>query len=1056
MAVVVDIIGKVLDKKYLIQKILGQGGMGAVYQATHIGTRRPVALKIIMPRFMNEVEFVERFKREARASGQLIHPHVVNVTDFGFAAIGSEQVAYLVMEYLKGQTLAELLTSYPQLPLKTTVEIVEQVCLAIQEAHHRGIVHRDLKPENIFLQDDGRGGFLVKVLDFGIAKLNERELLPSSEPDPHTTETQSLVDNTLAGGSLPQVTEKTEMWVGQVEEATPYLMEMTRYQGSLAPNETLVRGADGNSGPDDQQTGQFASPSGSKLAEPTLNFSHPPSGQNLSSPQQTLNSLSAPVPPQSVPSGNTIDLSSKIFTPGRSGDGPDLSQSNQDSLHEPTTLKFPESDTMGLGSVDTPSNHGGSTPLPVEPASIALNKETDLVTFAGTVLGTPMYMSPEQCQGIAIDHRSDLYSLGVILYRMLTGEPPFTGNFTFLMKQHIEDEPPNPCEKNTGLSAALAEVMLSALRKDPAQRPPSAQAFAVALRANAEGEEPLFKEAGDLYRTNFWSFFPISLVIHAPYAVLNGLIFLIWLALSQPGGARSLGALQFFHSTSWIVTATIVFFAGVVNFAAFQPVVNSLQSVPDRPVSIVPTIKNFFAILPKLATTAFFCATTILRGLATGFRCGIRTVTCTALFAPIVSSENIAGPLALDRSTQLVNRFRPAMIAIQLRYLLVGIFAVLLAPIAFVLSGIFFSLVGETNFEIVIGRPGAVASSVVVSVVFVVFPWLVISLIEPFLATAAALLYTKLRQMGGERVELSIRAEDAQLTETRRTSMFRKPVFLAMVGLAGLFFAWMATRDRLLIFAAGSDLTTMVETLVVVGANPNASVKTQLLSEYETTPLIEAIGTDDSALVRLMLDAGADVNRPNKFGWTPLMEVVENEKSELVELFLSRGAKVNVQQNYGWTPLMKAAEKSNIELIELLLKFKADPNLVTSSGRTALMISIDRGNLYAARVLIDRGTNLNLFDEDGWSPFLLSIDRGDPLMVKLFLEHGLDINQKDPDGRTALHIAASRGYTEVVRELLEVGANPDIQFGGKTALQLAQERNRDAVVKILMEKSVKN
>ncbi|HNC45196.1 MAG TPA: serine/threonine-protein kinase, partial [Acidobacteriota bacterium] len=156
MAVVVDIIGKVLDKKYLIQKILGQGGMGAVYQATHIGTRRPVALKIIMPRFMNEVEFVERFKREARASGQLIHPHVVNVTDFGFAAIGSEQVAYLVMEYLKGQTLAELLASYPQLPLKTTVEIVEQVCLAIQEAHHRGIVHRDLKPENIFLQDDGR------------------------------------------------------------------------------------------------------------------------------------------------------------------------------------------------------------------------------------------------------------------------------------------------------------------------------------------------------------------------------------------------------------------------------------------------------------------------------------------------------------------------------------------------------------------------------------------------------------------------------------------------------------------------------------------------------------------------------------------------------------------------------------------------------------------------------------------------------------------------------------------------------------------------------------
>ncbi|HNC46175.1 MAG TPA: ankyrin repeat domain-containing protein, partial [Acidobacteriota bacterium] len=394
------------------------------------------------------------------------------------------------------------------------------------------------------------------------------------------------------------------------------------------------------------------------------------------------------------------------------------------------------------------------------------------------------------------------------------------------------------------------------------------------------------------------------------------------------------------------MTATIVFFAGVVNFAAFQPVVNSLQSVPDRSVSIVSTIKNFFAILPKLATTAFFCAIAILRGLATGFRCGIRTVTCTALFALIVSSENISGQLALERSTQLVNRFRPAMIAIQLRYLLVGIFAVLVAPIAFVASGVFFSLVGETNFEIVIGRPGAVASSVVVSAVFVLFPWLVISLIEPFLATAAALLYTKLRQMGGERVELSIRAEDAQLTETRRTSMFRKPVVVAMVGLVGLFFTWMATRDRLLIFAAGSDLTTMVETLVVVGANPNASVKTQLLSEYETTPLIEAIGTEDPALIKLLLDAGADVNRPNKFGWTPLMQVVKDEKEELVELFLSRGAKVNTQHNYGGTPLMQAAEKSNIDLIDLLLQFRADPNLVNSGGRTALMISIDRGNLY--------------------------------------------------------------------------------------------------------------
>src|SRR2546423_250720 len=100
-----EFIGHVLDDKYRIEKPLGEGGMGAVFLATHIGTGRPVALKIISPQFMSNEEFVERFKREAKAAGLLRHPNVVDVTDFGFACCGSEQVAYLVMEYLDGATL---------------------------------------------------------------------------------------------------------------------------------------------------------------------------------------------------------------------------------------------------------------------------------------------------------------------------------------------------------------------------------------------------------------------------------------------------------------------------------------------------------------------------------------------------------------------------------------------------------------------------------------------------------------------------------------------------------------------------------------------------------------------------------------------------------------------------------------------------------------------------------------------------------------------------------------------------------------------------------------
>src|SRR5437762_4712404 len=93
-------VGQILDDKYRLERLLGQGGMGAVYLATHLGTDRYVALKLISPQFMRNNEFVERFKREARAAGRLRHPNVVDVTDFGFARVQEGQVAYLVMEYL--------------------------------------------------------------------------------------------------------------------------------------------------------------------------------------------------------------------------------------------------------------------------------------------------------------------------------------------------------------------------------------------------------------------------------------------------------------------------------------------------------------------------------------------------------------------------------------------------------------------------------------------------------------------------------------------------------------------------------------------------------------------------------------------------------------------------------------------------------------------------------------------------------------------------------------------------------------------------------------------
>src|SRR5258708_23079133 len=128
-------LGQTLDEKYRLERLLGQGGMGAVYLATHLGTERYVALKLIAPQFMRNPEFVERFKREARAAGRLRHPNVVDVTDFGFSEAGTDRVAYLVMEHLDGCTLSDVLAEEDRLPLYCPVDILEHVCSALPAPH---------------------------------------------------------------------------------------------------------------------------------------------------------------------------------------------------------------------------------------------------------------------------------------------------------------------------------------------------------------------------------------------------------------------------------------------------------------------------------------------------------------------------------------------------------------------------------------------------------------------------------------------------------------------------------------------------------------------------------------------------------------------------------------------------------------------------------------------------------------------------------------------------------------------------------------------------------
>jgi len=165
-------IGETLDGKYRIDQQLGAGGMGNVYLATHLGTTRVVAVKVIAPRWAADPHFLARFQREAQACGRLRHPNIVNVTDFGIARTSGGLIPYLVMELLDGETLSAFLRANPRPALPLVADLLDQIGLALAQAHQQGIVHRDLKPDNIWLEPNGRGGYTVKVLDFGVAKMN--------------------------------------------------------------------------------------------------------------------------------------------------------------------------------------------------------------------------------------------------------------------------------------------------------------------------------------------------------------------------------------------------------------------------------------------------------------------------------------------------------------------------------------------------------------------------------------------------------------------------------------------------------------------------------------------------------------------------------------------------------------------------------------------------------------------------------------------------------------------------------------------------------------------
>lgn len=164
-----QIEGSIIDNKYIIDALMGEGGMGKVFRVKHLQLGKTFALKLLhFDRMEMEPTLIAKFKREAKTMATIDHPNVVMITDYGVA---SENYPYIVMEFIEGITLRKYLEQYGKLDEPEVIHIAKQICAGLHEAHKQGIIHRDLKPENIMLRRLDSGELIVRVLDFGIAKV---------------------------------------------------------------------------------------------------------------------------------------------------------------------------------------------------------------------------------------------------------------------------------------------------------------------------------------------------------------------------------------------------------------------------------------------------------------------------------------------------------------------------------------------------------------------------------------------------------------------------------------------------------------------------------------------------------------------------------------------------------------------------------------------------------------------------------------------------------------------------------------------------------------------
>jgi serine/threonine protein kinase/ankyrin repeat protein len=873
--------------------------MGAVYRATHVGTGRRVAVKVIAPELAGDSEFVERFRREAKTIGLLRHPNIVNVTDFGVTVAGAQTVAYLVMEFLEGQTLAERLKNRRPMPINEAIAILSQTCAAMDEAHRLGILHRDLKPENIWLEATGANGNNVKILDFGVARLQDAFPLSEIEPPP-------------------------------------------------------------------------------EYGEPAI-------------------------------------------------------RSQPFSITEEETLQ--------------------------------LNLTARHMSRFSSVMGTPKYMSPEQCRGERLDKSSDIYSLGVIAYQMLTGEPPFTGTTPELIIRHREAAPAPLREKRRDIPAGIDAVVRQALAKDKNARPASVGAFAFQLQLRSAGARWIRLQADTLNRQYRWKFVEIALRTQWKGWLLSFL--LAFSALKLPGMSTMMSVAVF--SLLWLAVAAITIWGQNATTAACALFLEQVEAGANLETELRSTVAAVRRRRRDLARAAFSLIIPLFIHEGTSF--GEAKRRWDTLKSPV------RGQIGYTLFRRVL-AFALALTATQ-QILMASAFP-LDRGMAFNTPQVFMVAMSKTAFF---------WPPVALTVWLVAFSLSLKSAIEQF-----SLYFAARKALGAVPFEQRALLPDSETWRAHwKTYAPACAIVVLMIGFHLAKFSWMTQRVMdgdlysvkashvsgvpvpVHLLQSGLNIFGIINSsaitryLIEKGADVNAPI---ILNDQGniSTPLIAALLNCQVETARELIERGANARAGNSEGRTPMTIAVSNCPGA-IEMLLASGVDINEQTRLG-PPLLIAARyqwpffgqmidlnpnqiqtaiAQRGDTVKTLIEKGADPNARDEARRNALMtMSLERftedndeiilerrGTRESRRIvrrddgivvaigetLLNAGCDVNAADNKGRTPLIYAVASERLNVVKLLLKRGAYINAKDHNGQSALDWAVKLRNEEIFRLLSSFSAS---------------------------------